>query len=57
VYFEPSADASPVERPPIIVNHTKTVVVTPWWHLAVYIGVPALLVRGGLGIWRLASRK
>jgi hypothetical protein len=57
VYFEPSADLSAVERPPIIVNHTKTVVVTPWWHLAVYIGAPVLLVLGGLGIWRLASSK
>ena len=51
-----SADASPVERPPIIVNHARTVVVTPWWHLAVYVGVPVALVLGSLTLWRVLRR-
>ena len=33
-----------------------TVVVTPWWHLAVYFGVPLALVLGGLFVWRVARR-
>lgn len=56
VYFEPSADASPVARPPIIVTHTKTIVVMPWWHAAVYFGVPAALVLGSLILWRVLRR-
>jgi hypothetical protein len=56
VYFEPSADTSPVERPTIIVTHTKTVVVTPWWHAAVYFGVPAALV-GILILSRVLRRR
>jgi hypothetical protein len=56
VYFAPSADASPVARPPVIVTSTKKVARTPWWHLVVYFGVPAALVLGGLGAWRLSRR-
>ena len=56
VYFAPSADASPVARPAHIITTTRTVVVTPWWHAAVYVGVPAVLVLGGLGLWRVLHR-
>ena len=56
VYFAPSADPSAVTRPPIIVTNTRTVVRTPWWHAAVYFGVPAALVVGGLATWRLTRR-
>jgi hypothetical protein len=56
VYFEPAADPSPVARPPRVITSTRTVVVTPWWHMAVYFGVPVALVLGGLGAWRLLRR-
>jgi hypothetical protein len=57
VYFEPAADQSPVARPPHVITSTRTVMVTPWWHLAVYIGGPTVLVLGGLGAWRLTRTK
>lgn len=56
VYFAPSADPSPVTRPPIIVTNTRIVERTPWWHVAVFLGVPAVLMVGGLATWRLARR-
>lgn len=56
VYFAPSTDASPVERPKVIYTRTEVVYRTPWWHVAVYLGVPAALVLGALGAWRLARR-
>jgi hypothetical protein len=56
VYFERDADQSPVERPPVIVTSFRTVYRTPWWHGALYIGVPAALVVGGLVTWRLLRR-
>jgi hypothetical protein len=43
-------------RPPIIVTNTRTVVVTPWWHAVVYVGVPVALVLGGLALWRVLRR-
>ncbi len=52
VYFEPAADQSPVARPVQYIDRTRTVTVTPWWHVAAHIGVPVLLVLGGLGLWR-----
>lgn len=52
VYFEPAADQSPVARPVQVVSRTRVVTVTPWWHVAAYIGIPVLLVVGGLGLWR-----
>ncbi|QJW97856.1 DUF2330 domain-containing protein [Frigoriglobus tundricola] len=54
VYFEPSADQSPVARAPIIVETARTVEVTPWRHVAVYFGVPAVLV--GFLVWRRFQR-
>jgi hypothetical protein len=56
VYFQPSADQQPVERPPIIISNTKVVLVTPWWHMAVCFGVPLALFLGGLVGWRLLRR-
>jgi hypothetical protein len=56
VYFEPSADTSKVERPPQVVYHTRTVMVTPWWHAAVYIGLPVAIILGWLAAWRLLRR-
>lgn len=56
VYFAPAADQAPVERPPHIVNTVRYVQRTPWWHLAVYIGVPVGAVLLGLGAWRLARK-
>lgn len=56
VYFEPSPDPSAVARPPLIITRTQIVSVTPWWHLAIYLGVPFLLVFGGLIVWRLFRR-
>jgi hypothetical protein len=56
VYFGPSADASAVERPPIIVTNKQYVYRTPWWQVVVYFGVPAALFLGALGAWRMARR-
>jgi hypothetical protein len=56
VYFAPSADQSPVTPPPIIIQTTRTVVVTPGWHAAVYYGVPIALVLGSLVLWRVLRR-
>lgn len=56
VYFEPAAEQSAMERPPNIITRTRIVTVTPWWHAAVYIGVPVGLVLVGLVGWRLARR-
>lgn len=56
VYFEPSTDASSVERPPHIITTTRTVVVTPWWHAAVYFGVPITMILGTLILWRVLRR-
>ncbi len=56
VYFEKAADQTPVARPPIIIITTRDVVVTPWWHGAVYYGVPVALVVGGLALWRVLRR-
>jgi hypothetical protein len=56
VYFEPSPHPAPVARPPLIITRTQIVAVTPWWHLAIYLGVPFLLVFGGLIAWRLFRR-
>ncbi len=56
VYFEKAADQSRVERPPIIVWTTREVIITPWWHGAVYYGVPIALVVGGLLLWRVVRR-
>lgn len=56
VYFEPSADQTPIERPPNIITKTRIVTVTPWWHLAVYIGIPVLFAVGGILVWRLFAR-
>jgi hypothetical protein len=57
VYFEPATDTSPVERPPTIIRNTKIVMVTPWWHMVVYFGVPLALLLVGLVGWRLLNRK
>jgi hypothetical protein len=57
VYFAPSSDAAPVTRPPVIITNTKYVSRTPWWHAAVYLGVPVVLVIGGLATWRLLMRR
>jgi hypothetical protein len=56
VYFEPAADQTPVERPPNIVTKTLIVRVTPWWHIAVFIGFPTALVVIGLVTWRVLRR-
>jgi hypothetical protein len=56
VYFAPAADQAPVERPPHVVNTVRYVERTPWWHLAVYIGVPVCMVLLGIGAWRLARK-
>ncbi len=56
VYFACAADQTPVARPPIIVTNVREVVVTPWWHGAVYVGVPVMLALGGLLAWRLLRR-
>ncbi len=56
VFFAPAADQAPVERPPHIVNTVRYVQRTPWWHLAVYIGVPVGTVLLGIGAWRLARK-
>lgn len=56
VYFGPSADPTPVTPPPVIINTSRTVVVTPGWHAAVYYGVPIVLVLGGLVLWRVLRR-
>jgi hypothetical protein len=56
VYFAPSADPAPVTRPPIIITNTRIIERTPWWHMAVYFGVPAALVLGSLATWRLTRR-
>lgn len=56
VYFEPAADQTRVERPAIVLTTTRTVQVTPWWHLAAYVGVPVAVVLCGLGAWRLVRR-
>jgi hypothetical protein len=56
VYFEPAADAAAVERPPVVINNVRTVMVTPWWHAAVYVAVPVALVLGGLILWRVLRR-
>jgi hypothetical protein len=56
VYFEPAADQLQVARPPNVIHSARTEMVTPWWHMAVYFGVPAVLVLGGLGAWRLLRR-
>ena len=50
VYFEPGADQSLVARPPTIFETKRTVEVTPWRHIAVYLGVPIALV--GFLVWR-----
>jgi hypothetical protein len=57
VYFAPSADASPVERPTVVITRKQIVTYTPWWHMAVYFGVPVAMILGGLAAWRLLSRK
>jgi hypothetical protein len=57
VYFERAADQSPVERPVQIIDRTRTVEVTPWWHMAVYVGVPVVLVLTGLIAWRMLRRE
>jgi hypothetical protein len=57
VYFSPSANASPVERPVVIVTKTKIVTYTPWWHVAVLLGLPLALLLGGLAMWRVFARK
>ncbi|MCS6866248.1 MAG: DUF2330 domain-containing protein [Gemmataceae bacterium] len=56
VYFEPSPDPAPVARPPLIITRTQIVSVTPWWHLAIYLGVPVLLVAGSWITWRWLRR-
>jgi hypothetical protein len=56
VYFGPDADRSPVARPPRIISHTKVVTYTPWWHAAVYFGLPVALILGLLATWRLSRR-
>jgi hypothetical protein len=56
VYFAPAADQAPVERPVQIVNTVRYEKRTPWWHLAVYIGVPVGVALLGIGVWRLASK-
>lgn len=56
VYFAESPDASPVERPKVIYTNTQIVYRTPWWHIAVYLGVPTALFLGALGAWRLTRR-
>jgi hypothetical protein len=57
VYFERAADQAPVERPIRIIDRTRTVEVTPWWHVAVYLGVPVVLVLTGLITWRMLRRE
>jgi hypothetical protein len=56
VYFERSADQQTLERTPIVITRTKVVRFTPWWHVAVYVGVPLALVLISLGAWRLFRR-
>jgi hypothetical protein len=56
VYFAPAADQAPVERPVVIVNTVRYEKRTPWWHLAVYIGVPVGIALLGVGAWRLARK-
>jgi len=56
VYFEPSADSSSIERPPHIITTTRTVEVTPRWHVAVYFGVPIVMILGTLILWRVVRR-
>jgi hypothetical protein len=56
VYFEKAADQSTLERPPIVVVTHREVYVTPWWHGAVYVGVPVVLAVGGLVLWRVLRR-
>lgn len=56
VYFAPAADQAPVERPVQIVNTVRYEKRTPWWHLAVYIGVPVGVALLGIGAWRLARK-
>ena len=56
VYFERSADSSAVARPPHVITTRRTVTVTPWWHAAVYVGVPVALILGALAAWRVLRR-
>jgi hypothetical protein len=56
VFFAPAADQTAVARPTVYVDRTRIVTVTPWWHIAVYIGLPVVLVLGGLGAWRALRR-
>lgn len=56
VYFERSADQSPVERPPHVITTRREVVVTPWWHGAVYAGGLAALALGGVVLWRVLRK-
>jgi len=56
VYFERDADQAPVARPPHIITNTRVIYRTPWWHGAIYFGVPAALILGVLLAWRLARR-
>ncbi|MCI0705568.1 MAG: hypothetical protein L0241_31295, partial [Planctomycetia bacterium] len=56
VYFARDADQSELNRPPHIVNNVRTVYRTPWWHGAIYYGIPAALILGVLLAWRLARR-
>lgn len=55
VYFEPAADQSPVERPVEYVTTTQYVSRTPWWHFAVYAGLPLTALLIGLGAWRVSG--
>ncbi len=56
VYFEPAPTAGTVERPTRIITNTKIVVVTPWWHAAVYFGVPVAIILVWFVAWRLLRR-
>jgi hypothetical protein len=48
LYFQESADGSPMLRQPRIVTAYKS----PWWVGPVLIGVPLVLIVGGILVWR-----
>lgn len=53
VYFDTSTDSSRIARAPIMLTTYKT----PGWFAPVVIGVPLVLIVGGVVAWRWAARQ
>jgi hypothetical protein len=53
VYFSNAIDTAAVARPPVIVTTYRS----PGWFAAVVVGVPLVLIVGGILAWRRAARQ